>query len=172
MNTAVIVLRVLHILCGVAWAGAVFFIAAFLEPVVRTVGPAGGAVMMGIQKRGFSNFTAVMAVVTVLAGGTLLWIDSNGFSPAWMRTATGMGFSTGGLFGVLALGVGLGMMKPATERMGKLGAQMAQIPEGPARAAHMATMAAEGQRIKFAARLLAGLMLVAVLAMAASRYLG
>jgi len=36
----------------------------------------------------------------------------------------------------------------------------------------MATLAAEGQRIKFAARLLAGLMLVAVLAMAASRYLG
>jgi hypothetical protein len=127
--------------------------------------------MQGIQKRGFPTFTSVMGVVTALAGGTLLWIDSSGFTSAWMGTAPGMGFSTGGLFGLLALGVGLGMMRPATERMGKLGAQMAQIPEGPARAAHMATMAAEGGRIKFAARLMAGLMLVAVLAMAVSRYL-
>ena len=47
-----IVLRLLHIVLGVFWVGAVVFIAFLLFPSVRESGPAGGAVMQRLMGRG------------------------------------------------------------------------------------------------------------------------
>ena len=38
-------LRVVHVLAGAFWVGAVTFIAAFLVPAVTALGPVGGQVM-------------------------------------------------------------------------------------------------------------------------------
>ena len=77
MNATVILLRLVHILCGVYWAGTIFFIAHFLEPVVRGAGPAGAPIMQGLQSRGYFAIMPAIAVLTLLSGGTLLWMDSN-----------------------------------------------------------------------------------------------
>ena len=43
------VIRILHVVIGAFWVGAVLFIAAFLAPSVRAAGPAGGAVMQQLM---------------------------------------------------------------------------------------------------------------------------
>ena len=171
MNATIIILRVLHILCGVYWVGTVFFIAQYFEPIVRGMGPAGAPIIQGLQARGYFSKMPIIAVITVLSGVGLLYIDSSGFSAAWMSSLTGVGLSIGALFGVAGLGVGLSVMRPTTVRMAKLNQEAQSIPDGPARAAHLAPMAGLRNRITIASRWTAALLLVAVVAMSVSRYL-
>ena len=45
MDTYLVVLRIVHILAGVFWVGAVFTTILFLQPTARDVGPAAGPFM-------------------------------------------------------------------------------------------------------------------------------
>src|SRR3989475_12995659 len=53
VDATMILLRVIHILSGVFWAGATFFLVGFLQPVVAASGPEGGRLMQRLtsQKR-------------------------------------------------------------------------------------------------------------------------
>ncbi len=171
MNAAMVVLRVVHIGCAVYWAGTMFFLATFLEPTTRAIGPAAAPVMQGLEQRGYFTVMPIIAVIAILSGATMLWIDSTGFSPAWMGSRAGMAYSTGGLAAVVALGIGLGVMRPTMLRVGALIASAAAVPEGPARQAHLAPMAALRLRITAGVRWTAVLLAVTIVAMAAARYL-
>ena len=86
MSPLITVLRLIHILCGVYWAGTVFFFVTFLEPTIRSLGPDGGKVMIRLFERGYLKLLPIFAVVTVLSGLWLLWILSSGFDASYMRT--------------------------------------------------------------------------------------
>ena len=43
------------------------------------------------------------AVLTVLAGAVLYWIDSGGFTSSWMKSGPGITFGVGAVFGFIAL---------------------------------------------------------------------
>ena len=45
------ILRILHIVTGVFWAGTVFFIVSFLLPAMGKIGPAAGPLGAEFQKR-------------------------------------------------------------------------------------------------------------------------
>jgi len=47
----ILILRVIHILLGVFWAGAVFMVALFVQPAIAASGPEGGKVMGALVKR-------------------------------------------------------------------------------------------------------------------------
>ena len=51
MDPVLVVLRVVHVVGGVFWAGAVLFVVHFLEPAVRDAGPDGAKVGPALQKR-------------------------------------------------------------------------------------------------------------------------
>ena len=51
MDITMVVMRTVHILLGVFWAGTFFFVVLFLEPSVRAAGLDGAKVMKGIQER-------------------------------------------------------------------------------------------------------------------------
>jgi len=172
MNAAMVVLRVVHIGCAVFWGGTMFFFATYLEPTTRGLGPAAAPVMQGLEKRGYFTVMPIIAAIAILSGATMLWIDSAGFSPAWMGSRAGMAYSTGGLAAVVALGIGLGVMRPTMLKVGALVASAASVPDGPARQAHLAPMAALRARITVGVRWTALLLTVAVVSMAVARYLG
>lgn len=171
MNAFVIVLRIVHIGFGVFWAGTVLFIATYLEPTTRELGPGAAPVMQGLDRRGLFTTMPVIALIAILSGATLFWIDSAGFNPAWMGSRPGMAFSIGGLAAILALGVGFTVMRPAMMKMGALMASAAGVPEGPARQAHLAPVAALRARLTAGGRWTAALLVVSVVAMSVARYL-
>jgi hypothetical protein len=40
-QTYLLILRLLHIGCGISWAGTVIFVAFFIDPAVKSSGPDG-----------------------------------------------------------------------------------------------------------------------------------
>jgi hypothetical protein len=164
-------LRLLHILAGVFWTGTAVFVALFLEPVVRGSGPAGGAVMHGLmQERHLSHYLTGAAWTTILAGIPVYWRTSGQLNGGWITSDPGLGYTAGALLAVGALLLGQFVNGPTAKRMGALGARLQQAG-GPPTAAQAAELAALRTRLRHAARLGAGLLMLATAAMAVARYL-
>ena len=79
----ILILRLIHILGGIAWVGGGIFAAFFLIPAVMGT-PAMPQVMEGLQRRRLFVFTPIFGILTVLTGIRLLWIDSVGFDDSYM----------------------------------------------------------------------------------------
>lgn len=169
MIAMIVLMRVVHVACGVYWAGAIFFVVTFLEPSVREVGPDGGKVMGAIQRRGYMTIMPVIALLTILSGGWLLWHISAGFSGAWMMTPIAHTYLTGAVAGVAAAVVGISMLRPKVMMAGMIMASMADLDE-----AARAKALQEVQQLRGGARrdgrIVAVLLAVAVLTMSVARY--
>lgn len=170
MNALAIILRLVHILGGVYWAGTMFFMVTFLEPTLRSMGPEGGKVMGGLAQRGFMKVLPIVSLLTLVSGLWLLWLLSGGFDPSYMGTSVGMALSTGGGFAIIGWVIGLTIIRPATMRMAQLGPAMAQADD-----ASRGAMAAEMNQLRGRAgtwgRVVFGLLVGAVALMAVARYL-
>jgi uncharacterized membrane protein len=68
MNTVAVTLRLIHIVCGVYWAGTMFFVATLLQPSVAEAGPEGGKVIQALMRRRFLEIVPVMAAWNCIAG--------------------------------------------------------------------------------------------------------
>lgn len=165
-----ILLRLIHILFGVFWAGTAIFNAVFLLPAVRALGPAGGPVMQEIAgKRKLPVYFFVAGLLTVLSGFGLYWHDSHGFTNGFVRSAGGMTFGIGALLALIAVLLGVFVVTPAAIRAGKLGAEMAAggKPPTPEQAAEMQRLQATLGKM---AALAAILLTITTIAMAVARY--
>jgi len=167
-----ILLRLIHILCGVFWAGTLIFVVTFLEPSVRAAGPEGARVMQALLRRHYLNIMPVIAALTILSGLDLLRRVSGGFHPSWFGSAPGLTLTAGSVVSVIAFAIGVFVMRPATLRIGGLMAEAAAAPEGPPRDAIVARAQALRRRSSLAARWVASLLAIAVVTMAIARYLG
>jgi hypothetical protein len=165
-----ILLRLIHILSGVFWAGTAMFNAAFLIPAVRALGPAGGPVMQEIAgKRKLPVYFLVAGLLTVLSGFGLYWHDSQGFTNGFMRSRGGMTFGIGAVLALVAVFLGIFVVTPAAMRAGKLGAAIAAggKPPTPEQAAEMQQLQATLGKMALVA---AGLLTLTTIAMAVGRY--
>ncbi|NIQ59859.1 MAG: hypothetical protein GWN71_42990 [Gammaproteobacteria bacterium] len=168
--TLALVLRVIHIVLGVFWAGAVFFLVLFLAPAVGRVGPDGGKVMAEIDRARFLEVMPILALVTILSGVWLMWIVSGGFAGAFFSSGWGQSLTVGGAAALVAFLIGTLRMRPATKRVLGLGPQMAAATSDEERARLGAEMQALRKRARKASVWVAWLLLVAVAGMAAARY--
>lgn len=171
MDPLMPVLRVIHIVLGVYWAGTIFFVVTFLEPVARGAGPAAGPVMLGLRQRRYFEILPAVAALTILSGLVLLWKVSGGLSGTWMGSRAGMTLQIGATAALVGFAIGAGVMRPATLRAMDLMPTAQQLPEGPERGARMEEIQALRLRARTAARWVGGLLLIAVGAMAVARYL-
>jgi hypothetical protein len=171
MATLFIVTRLIHIVLGVFWAGTIFFVVIFLEPSVRAAGPDGARVMQGLQQRHYMNVMPIVAGLTILSGLALYWWLSGGLEVGWITSNTGMSLTIGGVAAILAFIVGLVGMRRAALKAGRLGMELQQSTEGPARDALQAEMQALRVRARRSAHWVAALLIIAVVAMAVGRYL-
>lgn len=169
MDSMMIALRIVHVGLGVFWAGTILFVAIFLEPSVRAVGPGGAPVMQQLMQRRFFNIMPVVALLTLVSGLWLYWRDSGGFAAEWLHSRAAMAFGAGGALAVIAFLVGMIIMRPATTRLFALSAQVQQAPPEQ-REAMMAELGVLRGRMKNAGRAVATLLALAVVAMAVARY--
>ena len=130
--TYLILLRLLHISCGVFWAGAAIYLSAFVSPAVNALGPEGGKFMQQLTRTNKLPLVMTMtSTITVLAGVLLMWKLSGGFQYEWMITTHGLVLSIGSLLAIVAYFEGLFIIRPTVLRINKLGQQIGSSQPTP-----------------------------------------
>ena len=166
MNYLIMALRVIHIVAGIFWVGGTLIMTFFIGPAVGATEEAGQK-FMGylVNKMNFSKRMSAAAGLTVLAGVILFWIDSKGFTSAWMSSGAGRGFGIGAGFAIIGLVTGIIIGRTITA-MAELGAKFSGKPS-PEQAAQM--QALRSRQLLFT-NLTAAALLLATVFMAAARY--
>jgi uncharacterized membrane protein len=168
--TLTIVLRLIHILAGIFWVGAIFVIAGFLLPTARSSGPEGGRFMQQLMlRRRLSVFLGIAMLLTVLSGLTMYARVAAATHGAWASTPPGIGYGVGGLAAILAAIMGGAISGPAARRLATIGQQASQ--GGGLSAEQQTEMMRLQARATLGSRITAGLLVAAAAAMAVARYL-
>jgi uncharacterized membrane protein len=167
-----LILRLLHILCGIFWAGATIYLAFFIDPAVKALGTDGTKFMQQLAKT--NRFPVVMLLaplITVVAGVLLIWKLSGGLQAQWLSTKYGTVLSAGGVFAIIAFIIGFSVSRPASMRIAKIGKAVAAAGGAPT-SPQMEELLALGKKIGIASRVIAVLLILAVIGMSTFRYAG
>lgn len=170
--TEILVLRLIHVLGGIFWVGSLLFVGLFLMPTLAGIGPAAGPVMAGMRERRLMVVMPTVALLTILSGLRLLWIASGGFAAAYFTTPRGGTFAASGAAAIVAFSIGMAFLRPAQQRMGAVGATLAQGPDEAARGELVAEMGRLQRRTATLNRIIIVLLVLAAAGMAVARYLG
>lgn len=170
MNFLVILLRTLHIVSGVFWVGAALMLTFFIGPTVAATRENGQGFMRHFM--GQTRFNLAMwasAITAVVAGAILYWLDSDGFTSAWMRSGPGIGFGVAAGFALLGLIAGV-FQNRNSNAMAKLGGQIQSQakPPSPEQAARLQSL---GKALAIGGTLNATFLILATIGMAIARYL-
>jgi len=167
MNYLVIALRIIHIVAGITWVGGTLIMTFFIGPTIGATAEAGqkfiGHLMNNLK---FSNRMSAAAGLTILAGFILYWIDSNGFTSAWMSSGAGRGFGIGAGFALIGFVFGL-LIGRTTNAMAQLGAQFRGKPSTE----QMSQMQSIRKQQATYSNISATALILAVIFMAIARYL-
>ncbi len=168
----IIPLRVLHVVSGAFWLGALILAGGFLLPAARATGPAGGQVLKHmVQVRRLPLFMATTVYLSLASGFLLYWRASGGFSPAWISTRYGMGWTVGGLLALSAAVFTESVNSPILRRIGRLSREM-DAAGGPPPPEMLVTMKGLQGQLHRAVVIDGTLVALAAAAMASARYLG
>jgi hypothetical protein len=169
-RTITLLLRLVHILAGIFWVGAIFLIAGFLLPTLRATGREGGRFIQHLmQQRKLPVYLAVAGLLTVLSGFTLYARMVSATHGAWAGTAPGMAYGLGGLSAIIGALVGTLVSGSAARRMAGIGQRAAQAG-GPS-ADQQAEIERLQRRMLLGSRLVAVFLGLAAATMAVGRYL-
>jgi hypothetical protein len=166
----VLILRLIHIGAGTFWVGAVFTTAYFLQPTATALGPSAGPFQAHlIRNRRFALAVLTSAAITVAAGIWLLWITTNGLDPGVALDPSRLGFTVGGVAGILTFVFGASYVYPRTVRVAGIvaGVLAESRPPTPDEQAMLAEL--RGQLTRAGWVVVTGLA-IAVAAMATGRY--
>jgi uncharacterized membrane protein len=170
MNFLLILLRFIHILAGVFWVGAALMLTFFISPTAGATQNAGQKFMRHFM--GQTRFNLVMwssALLAVTAGYTLYWIDSDGFTSAWMHSGPGIGFGTAAFFALLGLITGIFQSRNSNS-LAQLGGQI-QSQGTPPTAEQAARLQNLGKALAIGGQLNAAFLILATIGMSIARYL-
>jgi uncharacterized membrane protein len=171
MAIYLIVLRLLHIVAGVFWAGTTFFMVSFMYPAIGMAGQGGGDYMRALSQR--TRFSAAMSAtgLTTTIAGILLYLHQSGyFRSNWMRTGPGIIFAIGGVTGIVAAFIGLVISRAMIVRLSKLGKEL-QAADGPPPPEKLAEVQALQARLMSSTNWIAILLGITVITMAVARYI-
>lgn len=102
MAVLILILRLIHILGGVFWAGVSMFLVAFLGPSAAATAPESGRLMQHLMVRTrYNTAMGIAASGTFLSGIALFYFSSGRFNGAWFGTPTGIALTIGAVLGVL-----------------------------------------------------------------------
>jgi uncharacterized membrane protein len=170
MDPLLIVLRIVHVVGGVFWAGAILFVVHFLEPAVRDAGPDGAKVMQALGKRRYLEVVPTVAAFTLLSGYALYWRTFGRLHPGPGASGPELALGLGGLASLVAFVIGVSLLRPSALRIGVLGAEMAEVPDEK-KAALQEEIGRLRLRMRRSGRWVGALLGVAILSMAVGRYL-
>jgi uncharacterized membrane protein len=165
-----LLMRAVHVVCGVLWVGAAVFLGFYIIPSVRDAGPGAGPFMQKLGARRPPAYMLTLAVLTVLSGFGLYWRASNGFqSHEWLRSTSAMVFGLGGILALFILILGATVISPAGKRMGELASQL-QTAGGPPSPELLTEMERLQARLARSNTIAAVALIVTTLCMAVARY--
>lgn len=163
MDAYVIVLRLLHVVGGLVWAGSALYGAWFAQPAARAAGEAGSVYMRHLM--GETRLPAVMgasAVSTLVSGVLLYWYDFGAVVPF---NATMAGYAVGGVAAITAWVLSVAVLVPSGRRMGEFGARAAAGEDVAVE------MRRTSRRMQRSGSVAMWLIVFAVVCMAVARYL-
>lgn len=135
-----IVLRFVHVIASVCWAGGGFITYLFVEPTAKSLAPAGIEFLQHmVGKRRFNLFMVVNSSLTVLSGALLVLQVAGGRWLDWVSTGPGLGFALGSLIGIAVYFVGMLGIAPRAAKLGRIGHEVEKAggPPSPAQVAEM-----------------------------------
>ncbi len=169
-QTYVLSLRLLHIGCGIFWAGSAIYLAFFIDPAAKALGTDGTKFMQQLVKT--NRFPIVMLVaplITVVAGVLLIWRLSGGLQAQWLSTRFGTVLTAAGVFAIIDFIIGFSVSRPSSFRIAKIGKAVA-AGGGPPTRAQLEELQMLGKRISTATRIIAVLLILVVIGMSVFRY--
>ena len=170
MDILLLIARLLHIVLGAFWFGAVMFNTLFLGPALQDIGPDAAKVGAAMVRHKVMVFMPIAAFTTILTGLWLYWRVSGGFGAGYMGSPQGRALGVGAAAAVVAIVLGFTILRPSMEKAAALGQRAAQA-SGAERDALMAqaqTLRARGATMN---NWVAGLITVTIITMAVARYL-
>jgi uncharacterized membrane protein len=170
MAIELLILRLIHILCGIFWVGSGLFTALFLFPAMATPGIQPGPVINALRQRGLMTALPVAALLTIGSGLRLMWLTSAGFSGAWFSTAPGHAYASAGAAAIIAFLVSLLVARPAAIKSAQLGGSLASAPSDQ-RATLGAELAKLRRRNAVSSTVVITLLVLAAAGMSVARYL-
>ena len=163
--------RLVHIVGGVLWVGAAVFIAAFLLPSARAIGPAAGPMMRELTGvRRLPVYLQLTSIATVLSGIVLAWRDAGSMGVRWFEQGPGLVFGIGGILAITGATIGLGVSSPTARRLGALSATLQAQGRAPS-PEEQGQLTQLQDRLFTVSRVIALLLLLASAAMAGARYM-
>jgi uncharacterized membrane protein len=169
MGILILVLRVIHIFCGVFWVGFAFFNIGFLQPTVRATGAEGQKTMQYLtQKTRLLSTVYATATLTMLSGLIMYWILS-GFRLSFIRSGYGIVLTIGSIAGVIAWIYAVVVIRGIFKRMQTIGQEIqAQgSPPTPEQATQMQALVARLGKVGQVALVF---LVIALLGMSIARY--
>lgn len=172
MNVYVVVLRLLHIVSGVFWAGVSFAMPLVIEPAVQKAGPAGGKFMGTLTRKSpFALLMSITGLLTFVSGVLLYLRDSSNFTNTfWMISGTGIVYAIGSIAGTIAVVIGLTVNRAASVKLGRVGAEIETAGGSPS-SEQVALIGRLRERLSKASLTTAILLAVAVITMATAQYM-
>jgi uncharacterized membrane protein len=167
-----IVLRLVHILSGIFWLGAILVMTGFLMPAMRTSGSDGMRFMGHVmQQHRLQTYVVVGMALTLLAGLAMFGVLSSG-GGGWARSRMGMVLSIGAVLAIVASAIGSIIARPAGIKLLAIAQRMQQTKGsgGTPSSADAAEMQALQDRIGGTQKLIAILLVLSAATMAVARY--
>lgn len=124
MRSELLLLRLVHVLCGTFWVGSGVYTGVFLAPALASSGVNAGQVFAALAKRRLFATLPVVALLTMLSGFRLLWIAAGGSLGAYAASGSGRAYMWSGFAAVVAFVLSLVVSRPAAVRIGQLTAAM------------------------------------------------
>lgn len=160
-------LRAVHVLGAVVWAGGTFVLASFHEYVLDPGDPERTIQRMAGYDD-MSTMVGASGIVAVAAGLILYWLVSDGLDPTWVTSGYGATITVGAVAGLAAIAVAVPMVGLTNDRAAELHEEVQAADE--LTDDHVETMATLRARLRRGERLTALLLAIAVLAMAIAQY--
>ena len=170
-STLMVLLRLIHIISGVFWVGAVLVVAWFILPSQSVLGQAAGVFMQELMmRRRLRVYVTIAMGLTLLSGLTMYARLAMLTHGQWASSTTGRVLGFGALSAIIAGAIG-GISGARTARkMGELGAAI-QAAGGQPTEAQRSEMAVIVSGAQSKALRIGVLLLITVATMASARYL-
>ncbi|MCC6500639.1 MAG: hypothetical protein IT313_10270 [Anaerolineales bacterium] len=166
MTYLIWLLRIIHIGAGIVWVGGTLVMTFFIAPSTGATAEAGQKFLRQLMfPMKFGQKMAAAAGLTILAGGILYWIDSDGFTSAWMSSGAGAGFGIGALFAIIGFVFGILIGRNTRALI-----QLREKTEGKPSNEQMMQMQELGKQLKIYSYTASGSLILSVIFMAIARY--
>lgn len=133
MGIELVLLRLIHICTGAFWAGGTIYVALFVLPAVKALGPDGGKFMGQLTKtRKLPVFMNVVSSLNIITGLRLLMILTDNFkNSAWFSTHYGICISIGMVAALGAFSIGFFSSRPTANKVNAIAASIASAGGPP-----------------------------------------